>query len=284
MSLRKRNKRRRKELNADVMRRGVFFLPSLVTTASLFCGFFSIIKSFNGEFRWAAFAIFAAAIFDFFDGFVARLTHSSTEFGLQYDSLSDLMSFGLAPALLAYSWALQPFGRMGWLAAFLYFACAALRLARYNVQAHKIERNYFQGLPTPAAAGTIASGVLFYHYFASMYAQDAEMRHFSAVPAVFVLAFLMISTFRYRNFKHLNLRNRHPFQYLVMAVLILILIAWEPEVTLFLMACVYISHGPFESIVFFQRRRAERLAQKQAPQTTAAGATPPAHNSEPLPH
>ncbi len=138
----------------EVMRRGIFVLPNLVTTASLFFGFVSLIRTFEGQYHEAAIAILIAAIFDFLDGAVARLTKTATEFGEQYDSLSDCVSFGLAPAMLAFAWALAPFGRVGWLAAFCYFACAALRLARFNVQARNVEKYHFQGLPTPGAAGT----------------------------------------------------------------------------------------------------------------------------------
>ena len=145
-------------------RKSIFILPNLLTTCSLFAGFYAIISSVQGKFLYAAIAILVSAFFDFLDWEVARLTHSTSQFGLEYDSLSDLVAFGVAPGLLVYLWALQPFGRLGWVAAFLFVACGALRLARFNVNVSGKDEGYFQGLPIPAAACMIAATVFLFHY------------------------------------------------------------------------------------------------------------------------
>jgi len=263
----RKRKKRKPRIRKDVMRRGVYILPSAITTLGLFFGFASIIRSINGFFEEAAIAIVIAGIFDFLDGYVARLTKSTSDFGVQYDSLADLVSFGLAPGILAYTWALQPFGRIGWLATFLYFACAALRLARFNVQSEDIEKNFFQGLPTPAAGGIIASWVLFHYFLTEKYNLEEEIKSLSVVLVVYALAFLMVSTFRYRNLKHLSVRERLPFHYLVMGVLVLIIVASKPAVFLFPLAILFAAHGPFESLIFFPRRKKERREQQNASET-----------------
>lgn len=212
----------------------IFLLPNLLTTGNMFCGFFSIVSSIKGDFVIAAYAIVGAAIFDLLDGRVARITHSTSQFGAQYDSLSDLLSFGMAPGLLVFLWALQPFGRIGWLAAFLYVACTALRLARFNVQAQVLESKDFQGLPSPMSAGIIASAVLAF--------RDLEIdgsRNGGLLAITLLLAFVMVSTFKYRSFKELDLRRRLPFKYLVLGVLIFIFVAWWPEVMLFVLFLSY---------------------------------------------
>lgn len=212
----------------------IFLLPNLLTTGNMFCGFFSIISSIRGDYLFAAYAIVGAAVFDLLDGRVARMTHSTSQFGAQYDSLSDLLSFGVAPGILVFLWALQPFGRIGWLAAFLYLACTALRLARFNVQSQVLESKDFQGLPSPMSAGIVASAVLAF--------RDLEIegsRNYGLLGITFLLAFVMVSTFRYRSFKELDLRRRLPFKYLVLGVLVFIFIAWWPEVMLFVLFLSY---------------------------------------------
>ena len=268
-----RKQRSRKKFHGgEVMRRGVFFLPSLITTGSLFFGFVSIIRTFNGQHVEAAMAILIATIFDFFDGAVARLTKSASDFGEQYDSLSDLVSFGVAPACLAYSWALQPFGRFGWLAAFLLAACAALRLARFNVQAGDVEKYTFQGLPTPASAWLLAGWVLFHQEMATRQMLDPESKHLSIVLTVYGLAFLMVSNFRYRNLKKLSMKGG-PFPYLVLAIVVFIIVASEPALFLFPMACIYAAHAPLEH---FLRRLFRR------PRLGAGGTTPVTTNGHTL--
>lgn len=229
----------------------IYILPNLLTTGNMFCGFFSIIHAIRSEFPAAAYAIVAAAVFDMLDGRVARMTKTESPFGAQYDSLSDLVSFGMAPALLLYLWALEPFGRLGWLASFGYLACAALRLARFNVQAHE-EKNYFQGLPTPMAAGIVSSAVLCFYDLQI----DAYRSHILLLIA-FGLAMVMVSNFRYRSFKDVDFRKKQPFIYLVIGVLIFILVALRPEVMLFALFLTYASLGAIFGLLFYRRKELE---------------------------
>jgi CDP-diacylglycerol--serine O-phosphatidyltransferase len=212
----------------------IYILPNLMTTGNLFCGFFAIIASIKGSFLTAAYAIVAASVFDLLDGRLARLTRSTSKFGAEYDSLCDLCSFGMAPAVLLYQWSLYPYGRVGWLACFLFVTCGALRLARFNVQANIVEKSYFQGLPIPMAAGIVASSVLAF--------SDLELdpvANLGLLLMTFLLAFVMVSTFRYRSFKDLDLKERHPFRYLVIGVALLVVVALKPEVNLFIMFLTY---------------------------------------------
>lgn len=227
--LRERSIRLRRRMGVHI-----YVLPNLLTTGNMFSGFFAIIYSINGNFLWAAYAIVAAAVFDLLDGRVARLTNSTSRFGMEYDSLSDLVSFGLAPALIMFLWALEPFGRIGWLASFFYVACAALRLARFNVQSEVIEKSYFQGLPSPMAAGIVASSVLAFEDL------DLNASHsWTLLALTFLLGFTMVSTFRYRSFKDIDLKHRLPFRYLVGGVFAFALIAIRPEVSLFFLFLTY---------------------------------------------
>jgi len=225
--------RRRRRLR---MRPGmhIYVLPNLITTMNLFSGFLAIVMSIKGDYKFAAYAIVAAAVFDQLDGRVARLTHSMSKFGAEYDSLCDLVSFGVAPAIMLFLWALQPFGRIGWLVSFLFTACGALRLARFNVQANIVEKSYFQGLPIPMAAGIVASSVLAY--------TDLELdpqHSWSLLFMTVLLAIVMVSTFRYRSFKDIDLKRRLPFYYLVIGLCVLALVALRPEVMLFVLFMGY---------------------------------------------
>ena len=234
----------------------IYFLPNLFTTGNLFCGFFSVIASLNGFYVKAATAIFFAAAFDFMDGRVARLTKTYSRFGEEFDSLADLISFGMAPAIMMYLWALKPYGRVGWLAAFLFLACGALRLARFNVQAQSIEKRHFQGLPIPVAAGFVASSVLcFYDYFSE------GTKNIYILASIFLLAFLMVSQIRYRSFKDFDLKNTRSFGVLVVTVLVFIVLASHPETTLFVLAVAYVSTGLINYGLFLmkKRKRDERL-------------------------
>ena len=216
----------------------IYILPNLMTTGNLFCGFFAAIMAIRGEFLHAAYAIVAASVFDMLDGRLARLTRSTSKFGAEYDSLCDLVSFGVAPALLLYLWALQPFGRLGWIACFLFVACGALRLARFNVQINVVEGNYFQGLPIPMAAGIVASSVLAF--------QDLGMEslgNFGLLGMAVLLAVVMVSNFRYRSFKDLDLKERMPFRYLIIGVAVLVVVALRPEVMLFVLFLSYATLG-----------------------------------------
>lgn len=213
----------------------IYVLPNLLTTVNMFFGFFAIIYSINGNYTWAAYAIVVAALFDQLDGRVARATNATSRFGAEYDSLSDLVSFGLAPALMLFLWSLEPFGRIGWLASFFYVACGALRLARFNVQSGSVEKAYFQGLPIPMAAGIVASSVL---AFADLELDAA--RHWGLLAMTFLLGFVMVSTFRYRSFKDIDFKRRLPFRYLPVAVFIFAMVLIRPETTLFV---VFISYA-----------------------------------------
>lgn len=228
----------------------IYVLPNLVTTGNIFCGFFAITMAMKGDFLKAAYAIVVASIFDLMDGRLARLTRSTSKFGAEYDSLCDLVSFGVAPALTLYLWALQPFGRLGWLACCLYATCGALRLARFNVQAGVIEKAYFQGLPIPMAAGIVASSILAF--------QDLEIDPAGSIwllMMTFLLAFVMVSTFRYRSFKDLDLKERLPFKYLILGVVILGVVAYRPEVNLFLLFLTYAVLGAVFGVLRFGKNK-----------------------------
>jgi CDP-diacylglycerol--serine O-phosphatidyltransferase len=223
-----------------------FLLPCTLTIASLFSGFYSIVASINGDFYPAAIAIVVAGVFDGLDGRVARLTGSTSGFGMQLDSLCDMVSFGVAPGLLAYLWALVPYGRYGWLAAFLYVATTALRLARFNTLAAappqpEKQKNYdFVGLPCPAAAGAIATMVMFFRFLGA----QGTVKHISILLLVYLLSYLMISNHRYRSFKKISIPRERRFQAVVGIILVLIILASEPSVTLFITALCYASSGP----------------------------------------
>jgi CDP-diacylglycerol--serine O-phosphatidyltransferase len=215
-------------------------LPCLFTTASLFCGFYAIISAVNGNFLNSAVAIIIAGIFDGIDGRVARLTKTTSTFGMEYDSLSDLVSFCVAPAVLAYLWALEPYGRYGWLAAFLYVATTALRLARFNTLTREKSPTDFVGLPCPAAAGMIATTVLFSRFLGA----TDTVKHVSILILVDLLSYLMVSNVPYMSFKHPAANRKKTFHVLVTMVLLMILVATEPPVTLFVMGAIYVLSGP----------------------------------------
>jgi CDP-diacylglycerol--serine O-phosphatidyltransferase len=235
----------------DSLKRGVYLLPNLVTTGGLFAGFYGIVSTMNGHYDLAAWLILISAVFDALDGKVARLTGTTSRFGVEYDSLVDLVSFGVAPGLLMYSWALQSFGKFGWLAAFLYVVCGALRLARFNVQVNTVESRRFVGLPIPAAAGMVASCVLlFYHLGGS-----GTIKKASIVLLIYVLAYLMVSNHSYHSFKDTELVKRQPFSFLVLAIIFIIVIVAQPEIMLFGLSSVYVASGPAKSLIKYFRRK-----------------------------
>ncbi|MGE5248091.1 MAG: CDP-diacylglycerol--serine O-phosphatidyltransferase [Verrucomicrobiota bacterium] len=235
----------------DGLRRGVYILPNLLTSACLFSGFYSIVSTFIAQYEKAAMAIVAAAIFDGLDGRVARMTGTTTRFGVEYDSLADVIAFGVAPAFLVYGWALSGFGRWGWLAAFLYLICGALRLARFNVQINTVEKGKFNGLPIPAAAICIASIVMLFYYLGG----SGSFKHFAVLMTIYVLAFLMVSTVRFNSFKDLEPLRRRPFNTLVVFIFLAILLAAEPQVMLFVLISAYIVSGPLGELFRRLRRR-----------------------------
>lgn len=237
-------------------RGSICLLPNLLTTLSLFSGFYSIVSSINGHFLHAAVAIIVAAVFDGLDGRVARLTGTTSKFGEEYDSLCDLVSFGVAPAMLAYLWVLQPYGRYGWLAAFLYVATTALRLARFNSMIEETPKNIFVGLPCPAAAGMIATSVLFCRFVSSL----GTYRDIVMLIMVYGLSYLMVSTHHYSSFKQVS---KTKFQFLVGMVLLLMVIATEPQVTLFLLGVTYVLSGPLAGVYRVLARKRKKSTKKQ---------------------
>jgi CDP-diacylglycerol--serine O-phosphatidyltransferase len=233
------------------MRKGIYILPNTLTLCGMFLGFFSILASLKGNFVHAAWAILVANIFDGLDGWVARLTHSTTKFGIELDSLSDLVAFGVAPAVMLYKWALIPFGRVGWAAAFLFVACGALRLARYNVQMGSTESRSFTGMPIPGAATIVATLVIFYHEIW----ETMPAKNYFILIFTFSLAVLMVSTLRYHGVKELDFSKRKPFWILVAIVIALAIIITHPPIALFIFAMIYLISGIIENIFLHYRKR-----------------------------
>lgn len=242
--------RKRRISRREGVKKGVYLLPNLCTTASLFCGFFSVIKSLHGEFVMAAWAILLAGIFDMFDGRLARLTRGSSQFGIEYDSLVDLASFGLAPGILIYTWALHDFDRLGWIASFLFFACGALRLARFNVQVDSVEYKYFQGLPIPMAAYLLATTVIFYDAFFVV----PPYHNYWILGMTAALALLMVSTTRYFSAKRIHFRDRLSFFALVAAAALIAIVAWEPQIMMWALALAYVVSGPLDELYWWVRQ------------------------------
>ncbi len=237
-------RRKNKKIKDNPRHRGIYVLPNLFTTLNAFCGFFAIISALENHFTTAAVSILGAVFFDILDGKIARLTNATSRFGVEYDSLSDLISFGIGSALVMYLWALKPMGRIGWLAAFLFTICGALRLARFNTQAGQTSGNYFTGLPIPAAAGMCATTILFFNRF-NISVLDQRI---IILIMTYCLSFLMVSTIRYNSFKHPEIYRKIKFNVLVTVVLILIFIAAMPAVALFFLGVVYILSGPLNLI------------------------------------
>jgi CDP-diacylglycerol--serine O-phosphatidyltransferase len=237
--------------DGPAMPRGVYILPNLFTTASIFLGFYAILSASQGQFVRAAICIVVAHICDGLDGRIARLTNTTSAFGVQYDSLADLVAFGVSPAVLIYYWALQPFGAWGWLAASLFVVCGALRLARFNAQAAVSKSIDFIGLPIPAAADLLAATVLLYDYFDV----PADSSRYVLVPIlVYSLALLMVSNVPYYSFKDINVRSRQPFSMLVAAVILVMLIIAEPQIMLFGGMFGYAVSGPAKGILGWLRQ------------------------------
>ena len=236
---------------AENMKKGIYILPNLFTTGSLFAGFYSMVATMNGDFRNAAIWVLVSSIFDGLDGKVARLTGTTSKFGVEYDSLADLVAFGVTPGLLMYSWALKPFGRLGWLAAFLFVVCGALRLARFNVQVNTVESKRFVGLPIPAAASMVSATVLLFYHFG----WPSSYKKLAILILIYFLAFLMVSNIRYYSFKDPGVIKKQPFAFLVLAILLLIIIAAMPVVMLFVLFVCYTASGPISSLMTYPRRR-----------------------------
>lgn len=226
--------------------------PNFLTILGMFCGFYSIISSIHGEYLSAAYAILAAFVFDGLDGKVARALNATSKFGVELDSLSDLVSFGVAPAILVYMWLLTPFGRLGWMAAFLFVSCGALRLARFNLQAGKIDPSFFVGLPIPAAAGVIASSVLFVRkVFGSPIDFSIPVGY---VFFIYLLAFLMVSSIPYYSFKKFDYLGKRPFNLMVLFVLFIFVIGTFPEIFLFIIFLSYIVLGLLFGLLRYRKK------------------------------
>lgn len=237
--------------------RGIYVLPNLFTIAALFFGFFSIISSFKSNYDTAAMAIFIAMIMDTLDGKVARLTNTMTSFGAEFDSLSDMVSFSMAPAILAYSWSLYALGKFGWTCAFIYTVAVALRLARFNTQIGHAEKKYFQGLPCPAAAAVVASLI----WICFDFGFTNKIATIITAVAIVSVGILMVSNIRYRSFKDLEAKNSIPFVIVVAMVLIFALISIDPPKVLFTVFAGYAISGPITTI--WELRRKKRLRKHQ---------------------
>ncbi|MCU4675676.1 CDP-diacylglycerol--serine O-phosphatidyltransferase [Catenovulum sp. 2E275] len=220
--------------------KGIYLLPNILTTAGLFSGFYAIIASMNNHFESAAVAIFIAMIFDALDGRVARMTNTQSAFGAEYDSMADMVSFGIAPALVAYNWALGDLGKIGWLAAFIYAAAAALRLARFNTTVGTADKRYFTGLASPAAAA-IVSGMV---WLGADYEFNPDTFGVFAMIITALSGLLMVSNFRYSSFKEIKWKERVPFIAILLMVLVFVIVAFEPALVLFSIFSLYALSGP----------------------------------------
>lgn len=291
--LKKRRSRRKRwrRFKEGEVHVGAYIVPNLFTTGNLFSGFFGIINAINGRFETAAVAILISCIFDILDGKVARLTRATSRFGVEYDSLADLVAFGVGPGILMYLWALKPFGRMGWLAAFIFMACGALRLARFNVQVDTVSKKYFVGLPIPGAASMVATTVLFLHGW-KISASIA-----ACVPLLvitYILGFLMVSTVPYYSFKDVEGLKAKPLPVLFGILMLVTIVATKPDMVLFLLVLIYVLAGPITYIYFHIKGNMEtqgspvqntlpeeQPATKEEPQAQSAKEeTAPAHRDE----
>lgn len=234
------------------MKKGIYVLPNSITLCGLFFGFYAILSSFKGSYIHGAWAILIAMVFDGLDGWVARVTHSTTRFGIELDSLSDLVAFGVAPAVLVYSWSLQNFGRVGWGACFLFVICGALRLARYNVQMGSEERKAFTGLPIPGAATVVASLVLFHN---EIWKGELPGRNYLILILIFILSILMVSTLRYHGLKEIDPKKRKPFWLLVLLVIVFVLLFMHPEIMMFIFSTTYMMWGIIETAIILYKKR-----------------------------
>jgi CDP-diacylglycerol--serine O-phosphatidyltransferase len=246
-----RKKSRRARHSIDY-KKGVYLLPNILTSMSLFCGFYAIVATMQGSYVLGAWVIILATVFDGLDGRVARMTHTTSRFGLEYDSLSDLVAFGVAPAVLSFGLVLNQFGRVGWLAAFLFCACGAMRLARFNTLSGSIPGGFFQGLPIPVAAGMLSASIIFLNHHNL---DDKIFLSYFLMALIYGLAFLMVSTIRFRSFKDFNLHSRRPFSAVFVAILVIVVVAMEPETMLFCIGVFYIGSALVEHVLYLTRRR-----------------------------
>lgn len=240
-------------------RRGIYLLPNLFTTAALFAGFYAIVAAMQQRFEPAAIAIFVAMILDGIDGRIARMTNTQSDFGAQYDSLADLISFGLAPALVMYEWSLSSLGKLGWLAAFIYTACAALRLARFNTQADIADKHYFQGLASPSAAAIVTGMV----WIGETYRVEGQAKDLLALLLTVTVGLLMVSNMRYHSFKGIDFRGKVPFIGIIVFVMVIVLVTIDPPIVLFSVFLIYAASGPVMTLLQLRQRRAQRAEDRK---------------------
>lgn len=233
---------------------GIYLLPNLLTTASLFAAFYSLVSSMKGQYEAAVIAMFIGMIADGLDGRIARLTNTQTEFGAQYDSLSDMVTFGVAPSLLLYNLTLSQLGKFGWLIAFVYTAAVALRLARFNTQLETADKRYFQGLPCPPAAAVMASLAWI------CYQNEWQNLFISVLTAIFAIAasVLMVSNLRYYSFKEIDFKGKVPFLYVLLLIILFVAIALNPSIVLFVGFSIYALSGPILTLIYIQKMRKQR--------------------------
>lgn len=234
-----------------IRRRGIYILPNLFTTGALFSGFYAITSAMGGRFETAVIAIFVAMLLDGLDGRVARLTNTQSEFGVQYDSLSDMVSFGVAPALVMYLWGFSTLGKLGLFAAFVHMAGGALRLARFNTQVDTADRRYFQGLPSPAAAAILAGFI----WISLEYSYDVQILKYPALILTACTGLLMVSNFRYFSFKGIDLRGKVSFFVAISMMLAISFVMAQPQTMFFLLSLVYAISGPVLTLVMRRQRR-----------------------------
>ena len=241
--------------------KGVYILPNLFTTASLFLGFMGMIWAIEGRYEYSALGILGSCLFDGLDGKVARLTNTTSEFGVQFDSLADLVAFGATPALTVYLWQLHSYGTLGLMASFLLIACGALRLARFNVQSAVMSKKFFVGLPIPAQASTLATLILFAPHLPESWA--ADVLPMACLVLVYVLSFLMVSTMRYASFKEYGFIKAHPFSSMVTVILLFVLVASRPKMLGFVFFLGYIISGPIYTMFILSPRGSKLLRESQ---------------------
>lgn len=242
-------------------KKGIYLLPNTLTLCGMFCGFFAILSAINGNFLYAAWAIVIANVFDGLDGWIARLTNTGTRFGIELDSLSDLVAFGVAPSVMMYKWALMPFGRLGWAVAFLFVACGALRLARFNIQTGAPGSKAFKGMPIPGAATVMASIVIFYYD----YWKGLPEKNIFLLVITILLSLLMVSTIRYHGLKEIDFREKKPFWFLIVFVLILFVLLVHPSTAIFIFAMAYLTWGIIENAHLMVKRKRARFLEKHPP-------------------
>ncbi len=247
----------------QVRRKGIYLLPNLLTTGALFAGFYAVIAGMGGDFHSACIASVVAMFFDGMDGRVARLTNTQSAFGAEFDSLSDMLAFGVAPALISFSWALSGLGKIGWTVAFVYVACAALRLARFNVQRASADKRFFVGLASPSAAGLVVFMVWAFSSFGVVVTMPMSI---VAAVVTGIAGVLMVVNVRYYSFKELDFKNPVPFFLTLVTVFVIVVVSWDPPTMLFLMAVTYAASGPLMAI--YLKRRKPRTAGAPPSSTT----------------